>query len=471
MSIARNSDGLETGRSPGRSALQQHQVSELIVADAATGEQRLVLRTDRLVESPNWTPDGLWLVVNGQGRLYRVRADGSGDLEDIPVTGVRGVNNDHVLSPDGRRIYFSADGHLYRVAIEGGEAERVSNVHPEEQQYSYWLHGVSPDERELAYVSVEPEGDQPRARRNLATIPADGGPDNQMTEGVNGYDGPEYSPDGRWLYYNSEEAAVRAGHAQIFRMRRDGTGREQLTSDDRVNWFPHLAPDGRSFVYISYAPGTITHPADLEVELRLLPAEGGSPRVVVELFGGQGTLNTNSWAPDSSRFAFVAYPSVPEQAAEGEELLADLLGDEEAELEQFGYDDAWELGVWLRERLVADGLVGAVAVYVGEQRAFVGSVVGSSADLDGWLDRKARTVRIWGHSSFWVKHRFASEPGAFQRYLEDPRMIAAAGGGFPIRIRGAIVGVVACSGWTEEGEHALGVEGVRWLGERQRSRS
>jgi Tol biopolymer transport system component len=89
----------------------------------------------------------------------------------------------------------------------------------------------------------------------------------------------------------------------------DGGGREQLTFDERVNWFPHLSPDGASFVYISYEPGTVTHPADLPVELRMLPAQGGTPRTVVRLFGGQGTLNTNSWAPDSRRFAFVAYPS------------------------------------------------------------------------------------------------------------------------------------------------------------------
>jgi Tol biopolymer transport system component len=321
MTTPTSSTGLETGRWPGRSALQDHQVSQLVVTDVATLEQRLVLETDRLIESPNWTPDGLWFIVNGQGRLYRVRADGSGGLEQIPVIGVSGVNNDHVLSPDGRRIYFSADGHLYRVAIEGGAARRISNVHPEDQHYSYWLHGVSPDERELAYVSVEPEGDRPRARRNLATIPAAGGPDHQLTTGVNDYDGPEYSPDGEWIYYNSEEASSRPGHAQIFRLRRDSGAREQLTFDERVNWFPHLTPDGRSFVFISYAPGTITHPADLDVELRLLPAEGGTSRVVAELFGGQGTLNTNSWAPDSTRFAFVAYPSVldaePEERSAG----------------------------------------------------------------------------------------------------------------------------------------------------------
>lgn len=304
-----NATGLETNRYAGRHDLQADQVSQLIVVDVETGVQTFVLETDLLIESPNWTPDGSTFVVNAGGRLYRLPADGTGVLEPIDIGAVTDVNNDHILSPDGQRIYFSAAGHLYCVDLVGGEPRRLSNVHPEEQQYSYWLHGVSPDERDLAYVSVEPEGDEPRARRNLATIPAGGGPDNQLTEGVNDFDGPEYSPDGAWLYYNSEEAATRPGHSQIFRMRPDGTGCEQLTFDERVNWFPHLTPDGSRFVYISYAPGTISHPADVTVELRILPADGGEPTTVVTLFGGQGSLNCNSWAADGKRFAYIAYPS------------------------------------------------------------------------------------------------------------------------------------------------------------------
>jgi Tol biopolymer transport system component len=94
-------------------------------------------------------------------------------------------------------------------------------------------------------------------------------------------------------------------------MRPDGSGREQLTFDSRVNWFPHLAPDGSRFIYQSYPPGTISHPADTPIELRMLPAEGGvAPTTVVELFGGQGTMNCNSWAPDGRRVAFIAYPSI-----------------------------------------------------------------------------------------------------------------------------------------------------------------
>jgi TolB protein len=311
-----HSPGLQQMRSPGRDALQDGQVSRLVVADVDTGELTLVLESAELVQSPNWTPDGRYIVVNSLGKLWKVLVDdpaaidGSRELEPIDIGSVSGVNNDHVISPDGRRVYFSADGDLYRVGIDGGDVQKVSNEHPEAQHYSYWLHGISPDEATLAYVSVEPEGDAPRARRNLATIPAAGGPEHQLSEGVNDFDGPEFSPDGNWIYYNSEEAATMKGHSQIFRMRPDGSGREQLTFDARVNWFPHLSPDGSRFVYQSYEPGTISHPADAHIEFRMLPADGGvQPTTVLTVFGGQGTMNCNSWAPDGKRLAFIAYPA------------------------------------------------------------------------------------------------------------------------------------------------------------------
>jgi Tol biopolymer transport system component len=43
------------------------------------------------------------------------------------------------------------------------------------------------------------------------------------------------------------------------------------------------------------------------VVLRTMPVEGGEPRIVARLFGGQGTINVPSWSPDSQRFAFVSY--------------------------------------------------------------------------------------------------------------------------------------------------------------------
>ncbi len=36
--------------------------------------------------------------------------------------------------------------------------------------------------------------------------------------------------------------------------------------------------------------------------------DGTGTRDITRFNGGQGTINVNSWAPDSRRFAYVAYP-------------------------------------------------------------------------------------------------------------------------------------------------------------------
>jgi len=91
-------------------------------------------------------------------------------------------------------------------------------------------------------------------------------------------------------------------------MRPDGTGIEQLTQGERVNWFPHISPDGKQVVYISYPTGTTGHPPDKDVQLKIMPPDGSSHRELIAFFGGQGTINVNSWSPDSTRLAYVAYP-------------------------------------------------------------------------------------------------------------------------------------------------------------------
>ena len=117
-----------------------------------------------------------------------------------------------------------------------------------------------------------------------------------------------FSPDGKWIYFSSERAAKIPGHAQCFRMRADGTGIEQLTFDARVYWFPHVSPDGQSIVFISYPPGTTGHPPNKDVILRFMRPDGSGQRDIDAFLGGQGTINVNSWAPDSRHLAFVAYP-------------------------------------------------------------------------------------------------------------------------------------------------------------------
>jgi Tol biopolymer transport system component len=287
--------------------LTDGQRSRVFVYDLATGEQSLIHESsDVLYEAPNWTIDGAELVINGDGALYRLPADGSSAPRRIDNGNLAELNNDHVLDPNGKHVFVSAmDRHIYRAPLAGGEATRITD---DDGGRFHFLHGVSPDGSTLAYIGVEIDPDGTWNAPNVFTIPAEGGENTQLTNDRFPDDGSEYSPDGEWIYFNSERADTGAGHAQLYRMRPDGSGIEQLTSDERVNWFPHVSPDGSKMVFISFPPGTIGHPADKDVILRLANVDGSEQRDLVHLFGGQGTINVPSWSPDSTKFAFVDYP-------------------------------------------------------------------------------------------------------------------------------------------------------------------
>jgi TolB protein len=275
------------------------QVCRILTYDVTTGDSTLVYSSSTVhFEAPNWTAGGD-LIVNGDGLLWQLAADGSEPPRPIPFEGLPELNNDHVLAPGGQTVFMSAnDGHIYAGSLDGGPVRRVTGA-----RRRHFLHGISPDGATLAYVGVE-GGDWGSA--SLWTIGADGRGDARLTAAGGIDDGPEYTPAGDWIHFNTE---VFSGHAQIARIRPDGTGLERLTFDDRVNWFPHFAPDGRLAVYLSYPPGTKGHPADLPVQLRLVEdGDWRAARTVVALPGGQGTINVNSWAPDSRRFAYVDYP-------------------------------------------------------------------------------------------------------------------------------------------------------------------
>jgi len=94
-------------------------------------------------------------------------------------------------------------------------------------------------------------------------------------------------------------------------MRPDGSAQEQVTSDDYNNWFPHVSPDGKWLVFLTYDKTVTEHPENKDVMLRMMPLQGGKIEVLAKLFGGQGTINVPSWSPDSRRLAFVSYQLAP----------------------------------------------------------------------------------------------------------------------------------------------------------------
>lgn len=275
-------------------------------ASAGSSTPSLVYETsDILLEAPNWSPDGKSLLLNGDGRLWQLNLEQQPEqLVEIALDGIPPINNDHVLSPDGTHVYVSGmDGHLYRAPLTGGTGTRLTD----DDGTLHFLHGVSPDGHTLAYVEI-PRGVDGAPGR-LALMPATGGRGHVVDTGEGHIDGPEYSPDGAWILLNSEAFTNAPGHAQIARLPAAGGPLQRLVSSETVDWFPHVSPDGRLATYVVFPAGTLGHPENLDVAVRLVSTDDWeAPLATFPLFGGQGTLNVNSWAPDSRAFAFVSYP-------------------------------------------------------------------------------------------------------------------------------------------------------------------
>lgn len=283
-------------------AMERKLISTLEVFDVTTKERREVFSADIHFEAPNWTPDGKYLIYNSKGRLYRLPVSGEASPEEIFTDFAVNCNNDHLVSSDGKSIAISHHeagsglSKIYTLPIEGGKPTLVTEKGPS------YLHGWSPDGQTLTYCA-ERNGDY-----NIFTIAASGGAETQLTFEQGLDDGPEYSPDGKYIYFNS----VRSGKMKIWRMNADGTDQTQVSPDDAYNdWFAHPSPDHQYLVFISYdetvAPGD--HPPNKQVKIRMMQVGElqANPETLVDLFGGQGTINVPSWSPDSRQFAFVSY--------------------------------------------------------------------------------------------------------------------------------------------------------------------
>lgn len=269
--------------------------SELAIYDLETSAVTTVLTTPELIEAPNWTPDGKWLVINGGGKLFRVDP-AKPEMIAIDTGFARDINNDHGISPDGTLIVISdsteaGSSAIYSLPFAGGTPHRITEKVP-----SYW-HGWSPDGKTIAYVANR------SGTYQVYTCPLTGGDETQVTSDFDHCDGPDFTPDGQWIWFNGEKN----GEVALWRIRPDGSGAEKMTNDERVNWFPHPSPDGRHILYVAYEHGVKGHPRGHDVELRIMPAQGGAAKTLLPLFGGQGTINVPCWAPDSKRFAFVRF--------------------------------------------------------------------------------------------------------------------------------------------------------------------
>ena len=290
----------------------------------ATNPLRLLYQAEQVFEAPNWSSDGKYLFANSGGRLYRIPVDGPAGAapEAINIDPSLRLNNDHAPSPDGKQIAFSASSPASRQSQVYLSNADGSNVHLMVSPTPSYFHGWSPDGKYLAYVLQHPGANGAPANYDIFRVPAAGGnrsnsiptPATTMVRTIrptaSGFTSTPTAPaDGKCGAFppTAPDPAIQKA--------------ERVTNDEMEDWFPHPSPDRKWLLFLSFAKGTTTHNDKLPgTQLRMMPMPGArlarTPQiqVVTTFFGGQGTINVNSWSPDSKRFAYVIYEPLPAAA-------------------------------------------------------------------------------------------------------------------------------------------------------------
>lgn len=272
--------------------------SNLEILDIETGSREVIYSDSNSIRSPIWTKDGKSIIYGKQGLLYNF--DLATRTPQLLYSGeVKNNTYDHALSPNGKTLAFCirlpeySGTIIHTIPVTGGTPTQINKTGQS------FPHSWSPDGKDILF------GGSRKGEYDVFKIPANGGKEVQITD-VRGYDdSPEYMPDGKHIYFISN----RTGTMLIWRMNPDGTNPQPMTPGDFHDWFPHISPDGKWVVFLSYSKDEVSpvgHPSYKHVYLRLMPVSGGKPKVIAYVYGGQGTINSPCWSPDSKKIAFAS---------------------------------------------------------------------------------------------------------------------------------------------------------------------
>jgi Tol biopolymer transport system component len=218
-------------------------------------------------------------------------------------TSVKLTDNGRATHPtwtsDGERIVFDLShggmANLYWVPLQGNEpVERLSETEFLQQPGSW-----SPDGRYLAYVQW-----QPSEGTAIWLLDSRNGTIRPFLDDEHQYAFPEFSLDGRWLAYTSDELGEWLVWLTLF-----PDQRERALVSNVKGRAPVWSPDGRQIYYLSEG-NMMAVAVDADSDLTL-----GVPRLLIEgpLDSG-GPVRTYDLTPDGTRFIFARGVESPKRA-------------------------------------------------------------------------------------------------------------------------------------------------------------
>jgi Tol biopolymer transport system component len=222
--------------------------SSVWVIPAKGGTAVQVTDDQSLNTSPAWLPrPGTLLYVSNHegGRdLYQMTLSRSGRRADAPVRLTTGVNAASVsVSAAGRRLVYPSyvrTANVWSVEIPATGLADLSRAQP-----------VTTGNQEIEAFDVSADGrwlvfDSDRSgTQQLYRMPVQGGEVEQLTNSEEPSMAPSLSRDGREIAYHT----FRSGTRQLFVMPVEGGTPVQITHDSGQNRIAFWAPDGRSLAF------------------------------------------------------------------------------------------------------------------------------------------------------------------------------------------------------------------------------